>query len=373
MDYQKAYIQFEEAFRGPRHEILHRLSSCKEFLVKLKGESRSPSKSLDLGCGRGEWLELCKKIGFEVQGVDINHYFVEQCNNLGLDAKCANIIELLPLSETSSYALVSAFHLIEHLESNDLFILLPEILRILEPGGFVMFETPSIDNFLVATKSFHIDPTHINPIHPEALCFALKECGFSWAKVFYINGSNDKNNPCNHITRTFTAVAQDVCIMASKGIPNKAMLAYLESGSIFNYAPTTLEAFNSYEEYKSQVEQEILDKLIQAEQSIALLKADFQGLIDLICFYRKLKRTLFESKIGPLTLKILKKLEVYTFLKRFYFKFIKNINSEQLRSSGRSATDSNIPQYMKSQLNKRALEILKDLNNSSINTDSRKS
>ena len=372
MDHQKAYIQFEEAFRGPRHEILHRLSSYNDFLFKLKGES--PSKSLDLGCGRGEWLELCKKIGFSAQGVDFNSYFVEQCNNLGLNAKCANIIELLPLLGTSSYALVSAFHLIEHLESNDLLKLLPEILRILEPGGFVLLETPSIDNFIVATKSFYIDPTHINPIHPEALCFFLKECGFAWAKVFYINGSTDKNNSCNHITRTFMGVAQDVCILASKGIPNKVMLAYLESGSIFNYAPTTLEAFNLYEQYKSQAEQGNLYKIIQAEQSIALLKADFQGLINLINLYRKLKRILLEPKIGLLTMKILKKLKVYTFFKIFYFKFISKINSEQLPPpTSRSITDSNIPEYMKSQLNKRALEILNDLNNPHADTDSRKS
>ena len=75
-------------------------------------------------------------------------------------------------------------------------------------------ETPNIDNLLVSSKSFHIDPTHINLIHPDLIAFDLNKAGFSHVKTYNINCGPLKDATPLKITRVFNGVAQDLCIVA---------------------------------------------------------------------------------------------------------------------------------------------------------------
>ena len=296
------YSDFEEAFRGPRSEILTRLSGYDGLLAEC---SKSPrARALDLGCGRGEWLELLNRQGFESIGIDSNPYFVEQCQARDLQVVCEDAFAYLPSIPDHTYNLVSAFHLIEHLSHSQIGLLFSEARRVLMPEGLLLLETPSIDNLLVASKSFYCDPTHITPIHPEALCFSLEQAGFAWATAIYINGGIEAQSNHDQITRVFNGVAQDVCILASPLMPNVAFREGLRWQSRMHRAPTTLEALYQYDKESTS--------RIQNLTSITLeLKATIQRL-EILVEINNDRTILIESLIG----RVRSKLRPLLFVKR---------------------------------------------------------
>jgi SAM-dependent methyltransferase len=238
------YSEFEEAFRGSRAEIIARLSGYEGLLAECAGHPEP--RALDLGCGRGEWLQVLGRHGWTATGIDSNPRFVEQCQALNLHAVCVDAFDYLESLHDHSYSLVSAFHLIEHLSHAQVGRLCSQALRILRPGGLLLLETPSIDHILVATKSFYSDPTHITPIHPEALCFSLRQAGFAWAATVYINGGSETDAGHDQITRLCSGVAQDVCIMASPVMPDVSFREGVRWRAQLYRAPTTLEVLYQY-------------------------------------------------------------------------------------------------------------------------------
>ena len=82
--------------------------------------------------------------------------------------------------------------------------------------GFLILETPSIDSIQVSTKSFHIDPTHINPIHPDLLAFMIKRTGFTQQKYYFINGGPLQDSDSDKLTKILNGVAQDLVLIATK-------------------------------------------------------------------------------------------------------------------------------------------------------------
>lgn len=261
------YSDFEEAFRGPRAEIVAKLSGYAGLLSECAKQIEP--HALDVGCGRGEWLQLLERHGFAATGVDSNPHFVEQCRAFSLQAICADAFDYLRSLPDHSYSLVSAFHLIEHLNHAQITLLLAESLRILRPGGLLLLETPSIDNLLVASKAFYSDPTHITPIHPEALCFLLKQIGFGWSTVLYINGGIEAGAPYNQIQRIFNGVAQDACILASPLVPDGSFREGRQWRNALNHSPTTLEAVYQYNQVTSDTLQELQVRLISSEARLA--------------------------------------------------------------------------------------------------------
>ena len=261
------YSDFEEAFRGTRAEIIQRLSGYEGLLAEYAKQTEP--QALDIGCGRGEWLQLLERQDFAATGVDSNPYFVEQCQALGLQAICADAFDYLQTIPDRTYCLVSAFHLIEHLNHAQIITLLSELLRILRPGGLLLVETPSIDNLLVASKSFYSDPTHTTPIHPEALCFLLKQIGFDWSTILYINGGVEAEAPHNRIQRIFNGVAQDVCILASPHVPEESFREGRQWRRTLNHSPTTLEAVYQYHQASSDTLRELQDRLNSNEARLA--------------------------------------------------------------------------------------------------------
>ena len=72
---------------------------------------------------------------------------------------------------------MTSFHLIEHLPFDQLLTLLEELLRVLQPGGFTILESPNPENLIVCS-TFHFDPSHHRPIHPELLKMLMQQVGF---------------------------------------------------------------------------------------------------------------------------------------------------------------------------------------------------
>jgi len=171
------YVSFEDRFRGTRADIKERLKVYLPY-VKETLEKTGGGLILDVGCGRGEWLELLKENGIKAVGVDINRVMVNQCKELDLNVIEADAIEYLRKQKNNTFSVITGFHIVEHLPLKTMIALFDECLRVLKPGGMVIFETPNPENLIVGACNFYTDPSHRNPIPPETLKFLIEARGF---------------------------------------------------------------------------------------------------------------------------------------------------------------------------------------------------
>jgi O-antigen chain-terminating methyltransferase len=146
---------------------------------------------LDLGCGRGEWLELLKERGYRAKGVDQNSVMVRQCRDVALDVTEQDAIDFLSQQPPNSVGAITGFHLVEHLSFVSMIFLIDESLRVLKPGGLAIFETPNPENLMVGAFSFYFDPSHRNPLPPGTLQFLLEQRGFVNTSVMKLHKYSD--------------------------------------------------------------------------------------------------------------------------------------------------------------------------------------
>lgn len=173
-EWDNFYAAFEEQFRGSTEEVEERLRFYLPYLMHLD----RGSKIVDLGSGRGDWLELLTKEGFRPQGIEINDVLAERARAKGFDVTKTEMMVYLAQQPDQSVDVVSVFHLIEHFDVGRLIRLLSEIRRTLKPGGLLLLETPSPENLVVGACTFYADPTHFKPIYPQTLIFLLSNLGF---------------------------------------------------------------------------------------------------------------------------------------------------------------------------------------------------
>ncbi|MDF1832143.1 MAG: class I SAM-dependent methyltransferase [Porticoccaceae bacterium] len=177
------YQAFENKFRGDRELIKNRLSVYLHFIQPLK--SLYPdSPVIDLGCGRGEWLELLGEYGgFTPRGVDLSAAMLNNAKVQGLLVEQQDALVCLKALPDGSQSIVSGFHIAEHLEFIELQTLVGEAHRVLKPGGLLILETPNPENIIVGTTSFYMDPTHLQPLPPDLLEFLAAYAGFCRVKI----------------------------------------------------------------------------------------------------------------------------------------------------------------------------------------------
>ncbi|NMM25967.1 MAG: class I SAM-dependent methyltransferase [Glaciimonas sp.] len=175
------YVEFEDKFRGTRADIQARLEVYLPYLQPLIGDAGA--QVVDVGCGRGEWLELLGRHGIRATGIDLNEVMVELCRDVGLKAECADAVAYLNSLPEGSLAAVTGFHIIEHLPFELLVALFDAALWALRPDGLLIFETPNPENLIVGSCNFYTDPTHQRPIVPFVAQFMARQRGFSHAEI----------------------------------------------------------------------------------------------------------------------------------------------------------------------------------------------
>ncbi|HEX6043943.1 MAG TPA: methyltransferase domain-containing protein [Pyrinomonadaceae bacterium] len=176
------YAALEDRFRGSREEIKER---CRMYLPYV--EPARDGLVIDLGSGRGEWLELLNEAGIKARGVEQNRVSVERCRERGLEVVDDDVFAHLRSLPDESVAAVTGFHIIEHVTIDALLTLLDEVVRVLRPGGLVIFETPNPENVTVGSNFFYLDPTHHHPLPSELMQFLFEARGFERVEVLNLH------------------------------------------------------------------------------------------------------------------------------------------------------------------------------------------
>jgi len=170
------YLGFENEFRGPVEEIRRRLEA---YVPLFAGHD----DVLDIGCGRGEFLDLLRAQGIRARGIDINDAMVEETRARGLDAEKADALAYLTALPDGSLGGVFAAQVIEHLPADYLTTLVEVAALKLRPGGLLIFETINPTCWVAFFESYIRDLTHVRPLHPETMQYLLRVSGFGQVRV----------------------------------------------------------------------------------------------------------------------------------------------------------------------------------------------
>jgi SAM-dependent methyltransferase len=260
MSQKNFYRAFEDRYRGSRELILGRFKVYLDFLTPLKGLFKNAS-AIDLGCGRGEFLEVLLSAGFKAKGVDLDAGMLQACTELKLPAEKGDALAFLAKLPKQSQVVVSAFHVVEHIPFEQLQTLVAEAYRVLKPGGILILETPNPENITVATANFYLDPTHQRPIPPLLLSFVGEYAGFERVKVLRLQELPTLREKQNvDLADVLSGVSPDYSIVAQKAGSEKATAA-LHSAFTKDYGLSANELAARYENFH----QRSIEQLGQAD------------------------------------------------------------------------------------------------------------
>lgn len=198
------YRRLEDALRGSEAEIRRDLAPWVEM-------ARSHAPAVDIGCGRGELLELCRDAGIAARGFDSNERSIADLAARGLDVRLAPIPACFDLLEAGSVGSVFASHVVEHLPFSLLVSFFSGASRVLREGGLLVIETPNAQSLFVSGSEFWRDPTHLAPRHEAALVTLGNEAGFEIERIETIHPAAEghllrSGSPDPHIQQLVEAI-----------------------------------------------------------------------------------------------------------------------------------------------------------------------
>jgi len=239
------YSSFEGEHRGNRDEIKNRLRTYMPFLMPFKKIS-DKRVLLDLGCGRGEWLELTREEGFSVKGADLDAGMLSYCYDLELDVVQEDAINFLKKLPDNYADVISSFHVVEHIGFSNVQALFNEAFRVLKPGGIIIIETPNSENIVVGSNSFYLDPTHEKPIPHQLLSFLAKNIGFKRNKILRLQEKITIDNKKNvELIDVLAGVSPDYSLIAQKE-GAKSIMALFDSAFSKNFGISLNEVADKF-------------------------------------------------------------------------------------------------------------------------------
>lgn len=188
------YADFEGQFRGDMDLVRTRVEPYLE-LVRGAGAGTQDAPVVDLGSGRGEWLELLRDNGLVGRGLDLNGVFLQACRDRGLDVTEADAIAGLREMADGSAGAVTSMHLVEHLPFESVVSLIDEAHRVLRSDGLLLLETPNPENLKVGSHWFYMDPTHRNPLPPQMLRWLVEARGFYDVQIVRLTLARETGAP----------------------------------------------------------------------------------------------------------------------------------------------------------------------------------
>lgn len=170
-------LDFADLFRGSVEFIADRQRA---YLPLLEGRTRI----VDLGCGRGEFLELLRAQGIDAVGVELDAALVERCRARGFNVEHADAYDYLNSVPDASFEVIFSAQVMEHFPSDRLLEMLELAHRKLARDGLFIAETVNPESY-EALKTFFVDLTHQRPIYPQVLLYLCHQARYRSARIFY--------------------------------------------------------------------------------------------------------------------------------------------------------------------------------------------
>ena len=172
------YVGFEDRFRGSQHDIRDRVAA---YVPLFEGAS----DVLDVGCGRGEFLDLLRSSGVSARGIDLNDEMAAVSRERGLDATSGDALSYLLSLPDGALGGLFAAQVVEHLEPDYLMQFLDAAYHKLRPGSRIVLETINPACWYAFFSSYIRDITHVRPLHPDTLQYLVGASGFQKVTVRY--------------------------------------------------------------------------------------------------------------------------------------------------------------------------------------------
>ena len=170
------YISLEDHFRGDKETVYQRQLQYLPYISDIVSDK---FPLIDLGCGRGEWLQVLKENHITARGIDSNTACVAECTENSLSASLGELLDALTQLPDASCGAITLFQVLEHLPFDVVVNVLREARRVLVPGGVFIGEVPNSETLRVGASTFWIDPTHQRPLFPAVLAFLASSVGFA--------------------------------------------------------------------------------------------------------------------------------------------------------------------------------------------------
>jgi O-antigen chain-terminating methyltransferase len=199
------YSDFEQRFRGDEQEVKKKLERYLPIFAPVAVEDRI----LDIGCGRGEFMELLLDRGKRAEGIDLSQSMLQAAQEKGLTCELTDALSYLEKQVAESLGGIFSAQVIEHLEPVYLRELVLQCFRVLKPGAPVILETVNPLSLFALSNIYFLDVTHCKPLHPEFMRYLLESSGFSEVNVIYSEALNEEQlegiNPENRLAREFNS------------------------------------------------------------------------------------------------------------------------------------------------------------------------
>lgn len=244
-NFDEFYEFFESKYRGSRESIKDRLRFYRPLLESYIFQ-KPGSILVDIGCGRGEFLEVCREVGFNVIGVDTSERFVNISKSFGFEVYNEDALSFLNSKRENSFNVISAIHLVEHLEFGDLVKFISVCYDKLKSDGFVIFEFPYIHSYKVISHFFWLDPTHKRPLDPYLLIALMEYIGFKDCYMFFLGQGREEFNQISKIVENGPV---DVAIVGFKNKLEDEKLISAINILKSNSQKTFFELINQYDKY----------------------------------------------------------------------------------------------------------------------------
>jgi O-antigen chain-terminating methyltransferase len=173
------YVAFEDRFRGPASEV----RTAQERYVGLFPPPEVPGIIVDVGCGRGEMLEVLQQAGHEILGADTDPGMIQVCRAKDLPVVREDGIRFLEHTEGDSLKGIFCAQVVEHLLTSEIEQFVRLAQQKLRPGGVLIVETINPRSLFALGNHFYADTSHVRPVHPETLRFICEQVGFRSAEL----------------------------------------------------------------------------------------------------------------------------------------------------------------------------------------------
>jgi len=190
------WLKFADRFRGSEDDI-----RARQQMYAARFREHGPV--LDIGCGRGEMLQVFRDAGITARGIDANDDSVALCQHKGLDAEKADLFAYLSALPDASLGGVICCQVVEHLPPPRLAEMIRLVHAKLRSGGLLAMETPNPECLAIFATHFYIDPTHRHPIPPALASFYLEEAGFGRIEIERLSPAIDSMPSLGELPEAF--------------------------------------------------------------------------------------------------------------------------------------------------------------------------